>query len=92
LVIFGNTTGNPYLCVNQKQSGQMSKRQVITPSLRGLFDKVLTTLEKEIESLPDTLQQVTPEKRLDFVSKNLPLLLKYRESGQGDSWGDTWGE
>lgn len=61
-------------------------------TLRGLFDKMLSTLETEIEKLPDTLEGVTPEKRLDFISKNLPILLKYRESGEGDSWGDTWGE
>ena len=63
-----------------------------TPSLRGLFDKILSALEKEIDSLPDTLSQVTPERKLDFISKNLPILLKYKESGQGDSWTDTWGE
>lgn len=72
----------------------MSKKaDIIRPSLKGLFDKVLTTLETEIDNLPDTLSQVTPEKRLDFVSKNLPLLLKYRESGQGDSWtAGSWGD
>lgn len=62
-------------------------------TLRGLFDKMLSTLETEIEKLPDTLEGVTPEKRLDFISKNLPLLLRYRESGQGNTsflsdWGD----
>ena len=61
-------------------------------TLRGLFDKMLSTLETEIEKLPDTLEGVTPEKRLDFISKNLPLLLKYRESGQGDSWTENWGD
>lgn len=72
------------------QKAQQQDRQ--RPSLRGLFDKVLDILEGEIQKLPDTLQEVTPEKRLDFISKNLPILLKYRESGEGDSWGDTWGE
>ena len=62
-------------------------------TLRGLFDKMLSTLETEIDKLPDTLEGVTPEKRLDFISKNLPLLLRYRESGQGNTsflsdWGD----
>ena len=63
-----------------------------TPTLRGLFDKVLSTLETEIDSLPEILQGVTPEKRLDFISKNLPLLLKYRESGQGNSFLTDWGD
>ena len=72
------------------QKAQQQDRQ--RPSLRGLFDKVLDILEGEIQRLPDTLKEVTPEKRLDFISKNLPILLKYRESGEGDSWGDTWGE
>lgn len=62
-------------------------------TLRGLFDKMLSTLETEIEKLPETLEGVPPEKRLDFISKNLPLLLRYRESGQGNTsflsdWGD----
>ena len=62
-------------------------------SLRGLFDNILSTLETEIGRLPDTLQEVNPEKRLDFISKNLPLLLKYRESGEGsDSWLSKWGD
>ena len=61
-------------------------------TLRGLFDKMLSTLETEIENLPETLQGVTPEKRLDFISKNLPLLLKYRESGQGNSFLTDWGD
>lgn len=61
-------------------------------TLRGLFDKMLSTLETEIEKLPDTLEGVTPEKRLDFISKNLPLLLRYRESGQGNFWGTDWGD
>ena len=61
-------------------------------SLRSLFDKMLSTLEREIDNLPETLQGVSPDKRLDFISKNLPLLLKYRESGQGDSWSMEWGD
>lgn len=76
---------------NKKTALQESKR----PSLRGLFDKVLSTLETEIDSLPDTLQGVSPEKRLDFISKNLPLLLRYRESGEGNPGGFeglTWGD
>lgn len=61
-------------------------------TLRGLFDKMLSTLETEIEKLPDTLEGVTPEKRLDFISKNLPLLLRYRESGQGNYLSIDWGD
>ena len=77
----------------------MSKRktdpqeEIRKTTLRGLFDKMLSTLETEIEKLPETLEGVPPEKRLDFISKNLPLLLRYRESGQGNTsflsdWGD----
>ena len=69
-----------------------SQTESSRPTLRGLFDKVLSALETEIDSLPDTLQGVSPEKRLDFISKNLPLLLRYRESGVGNNWGETWGE
>ncbi len=70
----------------------MSKKQTDRPTLRGLFDKVLSALETEIDTLPDTLKGVSPEKRLDFISRNLPLLLRYRESGEGNNWGETWGE
>lgn len=70
-----------------------TQEEIRKTTLRGLFDKMLSTLETEIEKLPDTLEGVTPEKRLDFISKNLPLLLRYRESGQGNTsflsdWGD----
>ena len=76
----------------------MSKRkidpqeEIRKTTLRGLFDKMLSTLETEIEKLPETLEGVPPEKRLDFISKNLPLLLRYRESGQGNSWSTDWGD
>ena len=65
------------------------------PSLSGLFDKVLSVLDEEITRLPDTLQEAPPDKRLDFLTKNLPLLLRYRESGQGDpgyNWVPKWGD
>lgn len=71
------------------------KKDTPRPSLSGLFDKILSTLETEISKLPETLQEVTPERRLDFISKNLPLLLKYRESGEGDPetrWVEKWGD
>lgn len=69
------------------------QEEIRKTSLRGLFDKILSTLETEIERIPDTLREVTPEKRLDFVSKNLPLLLRYRESGEGaDSFLSKWGD
>lgn len=74
--------------MGQKAQQQEQRRS----SLRGLFDNVLDILEGEIQKLPDTLSQVTPERRLDFISKNLPLLLKYKQSGEGDSWTDSWGE
>lgn len=61
-------------------------------TLRGLFDKALSILESEIDRLPETLEVTSPEKRLDFISKTLPLLLKYKESGMGDTWGLDWGE
>lgn len=77
---------------NKKTTPQEETRK---PSLSSLFDKILSTLESEIESLPETLQGVSPEKRLDFISKNLPLLLRYRESGEGDpqgNWETKWGD
>lgn len=78
-----------------KTDGKQTQTPENTPSLRGLFDSVLSTLQDEIRQLPEILEQVTPEKRLDFISKNLPLLLKYRESGEGNPGGFeglTWGD
>lgn len=71
------------------------KKDLPRPSLSGLFDKILSTLETEIGNLPETLKEVSPERRLDFISKNLPLLLRYRESGEGDpetKWVKKWGD
>ena len=68
------------------------QEEIRKTSLRGLFDKMLSTLETEIQKLPDTLQGVPPDKRLDFISKTLPLLLRYRESGQGNTWSTDWGD
>lgn len=77
----------------------MSKTQKNAPqetrkvSLSGLFDKVLIRLDMELDKLPDTLESVTPEKRLEFISRTLPILQKFRESGIGSSaWDAPWGE
>lgn len=61
-------------------------------SLTGLFDKILSTLGTEIDSLPEILRDVSPEKRLDFISKTLPLLLKFRESWEEPTWTPSWGD
>lgn len=50
-----------------------------SPALVGLFDKILLSLDKEISNLDKTLQDVPPEKRLDFISKTLPLLLRFKD-------------
>ena len=73
---------------NMKQTEDSSQRV----HLVGLFDKILNALDAEINSLPDTLQAVSPEKRLDFISKTLPLLLKFRESWEESSWIPSWGD
>lgn len=61
-------------------------------TLKGLFNQILEILDKEIESLPQTLKEVTPEKRLDFISKTLPQIIRFRESGAGGSFLTPWGE
>lgn len=48
--------------------------------LRGLIRRVEAVLNMEIEALPDILQEVSPDKRIDFVSKILPVVIKYKES------------
>lgn len=61
-----------------------SKRKEV--SLSELVDKIERVLDTEIESLPETLESCTPEKRLDFVGKILPLVIKYREDNQSVVW------
>lgn len=73
----------------KKQTDSQETRKV---SLSSLFDRVLIRLDLELDKLPETLEAVSPEKRLDFISKNLPLLLRYRESGEGNSWVSNWGD
>ena len=57
-------------------------------SLPDLIDKIEGILDVEIDSLSDTLESVLPEKRLDFISKLLPLVIKYREDNK--SLSDDW--
>jgi uncharacterized protein (UPF0335 family) len=71
----------------------MSRKSSIPKvDLETLIQKVETLLETEIDSLPDSLQAVQPEKRLDFVSKILPVVIKYREGHSQDGWNvSDWG-
>lgn len=67
----------------------MSKKsQSKEVSLSVLINKIERILDTEIESLPDTLSSCTPERRLDFVGKILPLVIKYRE--EHTSLSDGW--
>jgi len=52
------------------------------------MDKIETILDIEIDSLPETLSSCTPERRLDFVGKILPLVIKYRD--EHTSLSDGW--
>lgn len=58
----------------------MGKKTKNESQLRDLIDKLEETLGKEIDSLSETLQEVTPDKRIDFITKTLPVLIKYKES------------
>ncbi len=60
-------------------------------SLVSLFDTLLSSLAISIEELPQTLRDVSPEKRLEFISKTLPLLIKYNESGEWEREDFDWG-
>ena len=57
-------------------------------SLPDLIEKIEGILDTEIDSLSETLESVAPEKRLDFISKLLPLVIKYREDNK--SLSDDW--
>lgn len=85
------TYRNRYTMGQTKKKTETETRRV---SLSSLYDRLLIRLDMEIDSLQDTLQAVSPEKRLDFVTKTVPLLLKYRESGEGvtASWEEKWGD
>ena len=72
----------------QKNASQETRKV----SLSGLFDKVLIRLDMELDKLPETLESVTPEKRLEFISRTLPILQKFSESGLGSTWDSPWGE
>ena len=57
-------------------------------TLRDLISKVERILDTEIEKLPETLSDVPPEKRLEFVGRLLPVVIKYRadNSSLSDGW------
>ena len=57
-------------------------------TLKDLISKVERILDTEVENLPDTLSQTTPEKRLEFIGKLLPIVIKYRE--ENTSLSDGW--
>lgn len=57
-------------------------------TLRDLISKVERILDTEIEKLPETLSNVPPERRLEFVGKLLPVVIRYRadNSSLSDGW------
>ena len=57
-------------------------------TLKDLISKVERILDTEVENLPDTLSQTTPEKRLEFIGKLLPVVIRYRadNSSLSDGW------
>lgn len=78
----------------KKQTDTQEKIQTRTTSLQSIYDRILIRLDLELDNLPEILQSVSPEKRLEWITKTIPLLLKYRESGQGsgESWLSNWGD
>lgn len=57
-------------------------------TLRDLISKVERILDTEIDKLPETLSDVPPERRLEFVGKLLPVVIRYRadNSSLSDGW------
>jgi len=74
----------------------MSKKTPPSPEidLESLIKKLEGLLNKEIQHLPDTLLLVSADKRVDFVSKILPVVIKYRETHSPDGvWSlPDWGK
>ena len=64
----------------------MSKTKEKEIDLESLVCKIERLLDTEIDNLPSTLQSLLPEKRVEFVSKTLPVVIKYRESHTGGVW------
>lgn len=61
----------------------MSKKAKRENDLETLISRVEDALGGEITALPETLSKATPEKRLDFMGKILPEVIKYREKRDG---------
>jgi hypothetical protein len=54
----------------------MKKSEEQTPKLASnLRTSLKLIVEKELDELPDTLEKLTPEKRLDIVIKLIPFVL-----------------
>lgn len=48
-----------------------AKEQILTNDLRGLLK---TIMQNEIEKLPETLNQLEPRERLNFVCRLMPFV------------------
>lgn len=72
----------------------MSKTKKKEIDLESLICKIEGLLDIEIQKLPTTLQILPPEKRVDFISKTLPVVVKYRENHSGGGIWELpkWGE
>ena len=68
-----------------------TQKKTSKDSLVSLFDTLLSSLSIAVEELPQTLRDVSPEKRLEFISKTLPLLLRFRETGEWGGFEFDWG-
>lgn len=69
----------------------MAKKETSSPSLRVIYTKLLAALDGEIDRLPELLGDMFPKERIDFITKVLPLVLRYRESPLwgAEETGDT---
>lgn len=72
----------------------MSKSVKKEIDLESLIRKIEGLLDTEIQKLPSTLQIISPDKRVDFISKTLPVVIKYREThSEGGFWElPEWGK
>lgn len=64
----------------------MGKTKKKETDLESLIQKIEGVLDTEIDNLPSTLRDVPPEKRMEFISKTLPVVIKYRENNTGGGW------
>lgn len=57
----------------------------VKPLVKDIRETLKSQIQKELDELPETLQKVKPEKRLNFICKLMPFVLPKVESIRADT-------